>query len=35
MLLAAWGTPGADLDADGTTAAGDLTLMLSAWGSCP
>lgn len=33
LLLAAWGTPGADLNADGTTNAADLFVLLAAWGS--
>jgi hypothetical protein len=35
MVLAAWNTPGADLDGDGNTGASDLAVILGAWGDCP
>lgn len=34
-LLAAWGTPGGDLDGDGSTNGADLGMLLAAWGTCP
>ncbi len=34
VLLAAWGTGGADLDDNGTTDSGDLAVLLAAWGDC-
>jgi hypothetical protein len=32
LLLAAWGTSGADISGNGTTAAEDLAMLLAAWG---
>ena len=34
LLLAAWGTPNADVDGNGNTGFSDLTIMLNAWGPC-
>jgi hypothetical protein len=34
-LLAAWGTPAADLDGDSTTGGSDLGILLGGWGGCP
>lgn len=34
IVLGAWGSPGADLTADGTTDAADLSVLLGEWGSC-
>jgi hypothetical protein len=33
-LLGAWGTAGADLNADGFTNGADLAILLSEWGDC-
>ena len=33
MLLGAWGTPGADLNDDGTTDTQDVLMLLAAWGT--
>ena len=34
-LLAAWGTPGVDIDGNGDTDVVDLLALLAAWGPCP
>ena len=34
-MLAAWDTPDADLDGDGTTSGSDLSELLAFWGPCP
>ncbi|MEE2972373.1 MAG: FG-GAP-like repeat-containing protein [Planctomycetota bacterium] len=33
LLIAAWGTPGADIDGDGTTNGADMGLLIAAWGT--
>ena len=35
ILLALWGDPAYDLNADGATDGADLGLLLARWGSCP
>jgi hypothetical protein len=32
LLLAAWGTPAADISGNGSTGAEDLAVILAAWG---